>query len=161
MFLMQYRRTPLPTGLSPSELLNGRQIRTQIDVILPQRSCPDVQPCQSSTDVCSTPDVPTRSSVHSRRHGRPRRDVLSRRDVQPRRDVRSRRVVQKPNKFQANSPCFAFSFKGGRKDTWKPAVVTGVLGHTLYEVKFIPEGPTCRRHEDQLRPRYITRRHRQ
>ena len=26
-FLLQYRRTPLPTGYSPSELLNGRQIR--------------------------------------------------------------------------------------------------------------------------------------
>ena len=35
MFLMQYRRTPLSHGLSPSELLNGRQIRTDIDVLLP------------------------------------------------------------------------------------------------------------------------------
>ena len=34
-FLMQYRRTPLSFGYSPSELLNGRQIRTQLDVLLP------------------------------------------------------------------------------------------------------------------------------
>ena len=34
-FLMQYRRTPLPCGYSPSELLNGRQIRTAIDVLIP------------------------------------------------------------------------------------------------------------------------------
>ena len=34
-FLMQYRRTPLPWGYSPSELLNGRQIRTPIDVLIP------------------------------------------------------------------------------------------------------------------------------
>jgi hypothetical protein len=34
-FLMQYRRTPTSTGYSPSELLNGRQIRTPIDTLLP------------------------------------------------------------------------------------------------------------------------------
>ncbi|KAL5489153.1 hypothetical protein EMCRGX_G018213 [Ephydatia muelleri] len=32
---MQYRRTPLAEGYSPSELLNGRQIRTKIDALLP------------------------------------------------------------------------------------------------------------------------------
>ena len=34
-FLMLYRRTPLDFGFSPSELLNGRQIRCQIDTLLP------------------------------------------------------------------------------------------------------------------------------
>ena len=34
-FLMQYRRTPLYTGFSPSQLLNGRQLRTKIDALLP------------------------------------------------------------------------------------------------------------------------------
>ena len=34
-FLMQYRRTPLPCGYSPSELLQGRQIRARIDVLIP------------------------------------------------------------------------------------------------------------------------------
>ncbi|KAL5488608.1 hypothetical protein EMCRGX_G017577 [Ephydatia muelleri] len=34
-FLMLYRRTPLSIGYSPSELLNGRQIRIKIDVLLP------------------------------------------------------------------------------------------------------------------------------
>ena len=33
-FLMQYRRTSLNTGFSPCQLLNGRQIRTQIDSLL-------------------------------------------------------------------------------------------------------------------------------
>ena len=32
---MQYRKTQLPCGYSPSELLNGRQIRTAIDVLIP------------------------------------------------------------------------------------------------------------------------------
>ena len=34
-FLVQYRRTPLSCGYSPCELLNGRKIRTKIDVLLP------------------------------------------------------------------------------------------------------------------------------
>ena len=34
-FLMQYRRTPLLCGYSPGELLNGRQIRTTTDVLIP------------------------------------------------------------------------------------------------------------------------------
>ena len=34
-FLMQYRRTPLASGYSPSEILNGRQIRCKIDILLP------------------------------------------------------------------------------------------------------------------------------
>ena len=34
-FLRQYRRTPLTSGLSPSQLLNGRQIRTDVDTLLP------------------------------------------------------------------------------------------------------------------------------
>ena len=33
---MQYCRTPLAFGLSPSELLNGRQIRTKVDALWPE-----------------------------------------------------------------------------------------------------------------------------
>ena len=32
---MQYRRIPFASGLSPSELLNGRQIRAEIDTLIP------------------------------------------------------------------------------------------------------------------------------
>ena len=32
---MQYRHTPLNTGFSPSQLLNGRQLRIKIDALLP------------------------------------------------------------------------------------------------------------------------------
>ena len=45
-FLMQYRRTPLLCGYSPSELLNGRQIRTAIDVLIPSPAH-QAQECQS------------------------------------------------------------------------------------------------------------------
>ena len=34
-FLIQYRRTPLAFGYSPSKLLHGSQIRTKIDILLP------------------------------------------------------------------------------------------------------------------------------
>ena len=34
-YSMQYRRTPWAEGYSPSELLNGHQIRTRIDILLP------------------------------------------------------------------------------------------------------------------------------
>ena len=33
--LMQYRRTPLTTGLSPCELLLGRQVRARVDILRP------------------------------------------------------------------------------------------------------------------------------
>lgn len=48
-FLMQYRRTPLPCGNSPSYLLLGRDIRTQIDTFKPTR---EVRP--------QKPQVPTK-----------------------------------------------------------------------------------------------------
>ena len=34
-FLLMYHRTPTHCGYSPSELLNGRQIRTKIDTLIP------------------------------------------------------------------------------------------------------------------------------
>ena len=37
-FLMQYRRKPLNTGFSPSQLQNGRKLRTKIDALLPSRA---------------------------------------------------------------------------------------------------------------------------
>ena len=35
-FLIQYRRTPTQNGKSPSQMLNGREIRTKIDVVSPK-----------------------------------------------------------------------------------------------------------------------------
>ncbi|GFN76162.1 transposon tf2-9 polyprotein [Plakobranchus ocellatus] len=83
-FLMHYRRTPLASGSSPSELLNGRQIRTAIDII-----------------------------------------VLAQISRQP------RDVTTSCSSLSKDSPCFALAYKGGRKDRWRPAVVTAVLGHKL------------------------------
>lgn len=61
-FMMQARRTPLNTGFSPSEVLNGRQIRSRLDAILP-------------TSVNMTPRPKTReaySSSHEFTTGMPR-----------------------------------------------------------------------------------------
>ncbi|XP_005093140.1 uncharacterized protein K02A2.6-like [Aplysia californica] len=119
-FLMHYRRTPLASGStplasgsSPSELLNGRQIRTALDVIIPAQR-------QTTPRVRDEP-VPAR-------------------------------------RLSKDSPCFALTYKGGRRDRWKLAVVTAFLGHKLYEVRVLPDGPMWRRHEGQLRPRHARHR---
>ncbi|XP_005106177.1 uncharacterized protein K02A2.6-like [Aplysia californica] len=108
-FLMHYRRTPLASGSRSSELLDGRQIRTKLDVII-------------SAQRQTTPRV---------------RDE----------PVPARRLSK-------DSPCFALSYEGGRRDRWKPAVATAFLGHKLHEVRVLPDGPMWRRHGDQLCPRH-------
>ncbi|RUS86700.1 hypothetical protein EGW08_005574 [Elysia chlorotica] len=108
----QYR--PLASGSSPSELLNGRQIRTKLDVIVPAQRL--------------TPATVRREPAPARR-------------------------------LTNDSPCFALSYKAGRRDTWRPAVVTAYLGHQLFEVRVLPDGPTWRRHVDQLRPRHARHQH--
>ena len=77
-FLQQYRRTPLPAGYSPSELLNGRQIRTRIDLLLPspalelqQRQCRKPQP--TAKQRTGTAKYPVGTPVWTLYHG-PRRD---------------------------------------------------------------------------------------
>ena len=114
-FLMHYRRTPLASGSSPSELLNGRQIRTKLDIIVPEQ--------------IQTP-------------------------------ARDREEPAPTRRLTKDSPCFALSYKAGRRDKWRPAVVTALLGHQLFEVHVLPDGPTWRRHIDQLRPRRAHRGHR-
>ncbi|GFN82590.1 transposon tf2-8 polyprotein [Plakobranchus ocellatus] len=109
---MHYRRTPLASGSSPSEVLNVRQILTAIDIIVPaQRSR---QP-RDVTTSCSS--------------------------------------------LSKDSPYFVLAYKGGRKDRWKPAVVTAVLGHKLFDVRVLPDGPIWRRHADQLRKRHTRHQH--
>ena len=50
---MHYRRIPLPSGFSPSELLNGRQIRTRIDTLLPSPA--HVAQGQQTKNTSATP----------------------------------------------------------------------------------------------------------
>ena len=82
-FLTPFCRTPLPGGSSPSELLNGRQVHTKLDIIIPVQS-------------------PTPARVHKE---------------------------STPARRSSNgSPCFALSYKEGRRDKWILALVTAFLG---------------------------------
>ena len=54
---MQYRRTPLPCGYSPSELLNGRQIRTKEDILLPSPAHAAQKKQMSKKRQCNHKDV--------------------------------------------------------------------------------------------------------
>jgi len=129
-FLMHYRRTPLACGESPSQLLNGRQIRTKIDIIIPEREeqslARDVR--HQSPDLAR--DVRHKSADLARSH--------------------RRRPTQK---FNIGDPCYAFSFKGGRKGKWISANIKALIGHTLFDV-VLADNTVWRRHADQLRLRH-------
>ena len=56
-FLRLYRRTPLNTGLSPSQLLNGRQMRTQLDVLLPRQEGQPHSTLETSTGKFDVDDL--------------------------------------------------------------------------------------------------------
>ena len=124
-FLMQYRRIPFASGLSPSELLNGRRIRTKIDTLVP--SIPHLLQGRQSRQA----------SKHS--------------------NAEDSEVVSKvKHHYSLGDPCYALYF-GPRRDRdprWVPAIVTKVHGTRTVNVRVIPQGPTWRRHLDQLRPRY-------
>ena len=124
-FLMQYRRIPFASGLSPSELLNGRRIRTKIDTLVP--SIPHI--------------LQGRQSRQSGKHS----------------NAEDSEVVSKVEHYYTlGDPCYALYF-GPRRDRdprWVPAIVTKVHGTRSVNVRVIPQGPTWRRHLDQLRTRY-------
>ena len=124
---MQYRRTPLETGYSPSELLNGRQMRCKIDTLLPS----PVHIAQGKQAKAAAKSQSTEREVA----------VLS-----------VRRTIQ----YKIGTPCYA-EYCGPRRDKdprWVPATVTKVLGTRSVYVRVHPRGPTWRRHIEQLRPRY-------
>ena len=114
-FLMVYRRTPLPTGFSPSELLNNRQLRTKIDTLVP-----------SPAHLAQSKQVKSENS--------------------------------ETNSYNTGDNCYAL-YCGPRKTNsprWVPGIVTKRWGERSVNVKILPNGPTWRRHVDQLRPRHTT-----
>ena len=125
-FLLQYRRTPLADGYSPSELLNGRQIRAKIDALLPSpaHAAQGRQAKEASKSQSTEASVPTmaRSTV----------------------------------RYEKGQPCYALYFGPRRdKDPrWVPAIVTKICGSRSVKVRVYPRGPTWRRHIEQLRPRF-------
>ena len=124
-FLMQYRRIPFASGLSPSELLNGRRIRTKIDTLVP--SIPHLLQGRQSKQASKHSNAEDSEVVSKVEHHYSLGDLCYALYFGPRRD---------------------------RDPRWVPAIVTKVHGTRSVNVRVIPRGPTWRRHLDQLRPRY-------
>ena len=124
-FLMQYRRIPFASGLSPSELLNGRRIRTKIDTLVP--SIPHLLQGRQSRQASKHSNAEDSKVVSKVEHHYSLGDPCYALYFGPRRD---------------------------RDPQWVPAIVTKVHGTRSVNVRVIPLGPTWRRHLDQLRPRY-------
>ena len=124
-FLMQYRRIPFASGLSPSELLNGRRIRTKIDTLVP--SIPHLLQGRQSRQASKRSNTEDSEVVSKVEHHFSLGDPCYALYFGPRRD---------------------------RDPRWVPAIVTKVHGTRSVNVRVIPRGPTWRRHLDQLRPRY-------
>ena len=124
-FLMQYRRIPFASGLSPSELLNGRRIRTKIDTLVP--SIPHLLQGRQSKQASKYSNAEDSEVVSKVEHHYTLGDPCYALYFGPRRD---------------------------RDPRWVPAIVTKVHGTRSVNVRVIPRGPTWRRHLDQLRPRY-------
>ena len=124
-FLMQYRRIPFASGLSPSELLNGRRIRTKIDTLVP--SIPHLLQGRQSKQASKHSNAEDSEVVSKVEHHYSLGDPCYALYFGPRRD---------------------------RDPQWVPAIVTKVHGTRSVNVRVIPRGPTWRRHLDQLRLRY-------
>ena len=124
-FLMQYRRIPFASGLSPSELLNGRRIRTKINTLVP--SIPHLLQGRQSRQASKHSNAEDSEVVSKVEHHYSLGDPCYALYFGPRRD---------------------------RDPRWVPAIVTKVHGTRSVNVRVIPRGPTWRRHLDQLRPRY-------
>ena len=122
---MQYRRIPFASGLSPSELLNGRRIRTKIDTLVP--SIPHLLQGRQSRQASKHSNAEDSEVVSKVEHHYSLGDPCYALYFGPRRD---------------------------RDPRWVPAIVTKVHSARSVNVRVIPRGPTWRRHLDQLRPRY-------
>ena len=126
-FLMQFRRTPTSSGYSPSELLNSRQMRTKIDILLP--SPPHIAQGKQSklanksngaTETVTVAKVDNTFNVG---------DAVYALYFGPRRDKDAR---------------------------WVPAIITKRKGTRTFNVRVLPKGPTWRRHLEQLQPRHAS-----
>lgn len=111
--------------MSPSELLNGRQIRTKLDALMPSPAhvAQGRQAAEATKAQQGESSHPVARLEHSYEVGAPCYALYCgpKRNKQPR---------------------------------WVPAVVTKVFGTRSVNVRVLPRGPTWRRHVDQLRLRY-------
>ena len=123
-FLMQYCRTPLNTGFSPSQLLNGRQLRTKIDALLP-----------SPAHIAQ--EHQAREATKSQQ-----KEQTAVQHVRTAYDVGTPCYALYCGPRQTSTP------------RWVPATITRVHGTRTFTVKVHPRGPLWKRHLEQLQPRY-------
>ena len=124
-FLMQYRRTPLDSGYSPSELLNGRQIRTKLDALVPSPAhvAQGKQAKEAAKSQLSECTKMVAKTTYQYSVGAP-------------------------------CYALYYGPKRNRSPRWIPAIVVKRYGTRSVNVRVLPRGPIWRRHIDQLRPRY-------
>ena len=121
---MQYRRTPLNTGFSPSQLLTGRQLRTKIDALLP-----------SPAHIAQ--EHQAREATKSQQ-----KEQTAVQHVRTAYDVGTPCYALYCGPRQTSTP------------RWVPATITRIHGTRTFTVKVHPRGPPWKRHLEQLRPRY-------
>ena len=122
---MQYRRTPLNTGFSPSQLLNGRQLRTKIDALLP-------------------------SPAHITQEHQAREATKSQQKEQTAvQHVRTAYYVDTPCYALYCGP------RQTSTPRWVSATIIRVHSTRTFTGKVHPRGPLWKRHLEQLRPRYV------
>ena len=111
-FLLMYRRTPARCGYSPSELLNGRQIRTKINALIP---------------------VPLQLALR-------------------------KKSIKKIRSLKVGDPVYALYYgpRRNRDPRWVPGVIVQARGTRLFHVRIVPNGPTWKRHIDQICWRYAS-----
>jgi len=126
-FLRNYPRPPLSTGYSPSELLNGREIRTKIDTLLPSpaHTAQGKQDKEATKSQQSERQLPITQVAVTYKVGDPGYALY----FGPRRD---------------------------RDPRWVPAIVVKRFGTRSVNMRVVPRGPVCRRHIDQLQRRYVS-----
>ena len=117
-------RTPLNTGFSPSQFLNGRQLRTKIDALLP-----------------SPAHIAQEHQAHEATKSQQKEQTA---------------VQHVRTAYDVDTPCYAL-YCGPRQTStprWVPATIIGVHSTRTFTVKVHPRGPLCKRHLEQLQPRY-------
>jgi len=126
-FLRNYRRTPLSTGYSPSELLNEHQIRTKIDILLPStaHTAQGKQAKEVTKSQQSERQLPVTQVAVTYKVGDPCYSLY----FGPRRD---------------------------HDPSWVPASVVKRFGTRSVNVRVVPRGPVWTRHIDQRQRRYVS-----
>lgn len=122
-FLMGYRKAiHCSTGLSPAQMMLGRDIRSALEIMNPCRK-PDTQEEQTAKE-----------------------NVLQKQKVQMQHYRGTRKVT-----FNVGDKVVARDYTNPNKEAWTPAVVEEILGNRNYRVQLSITGRRIKRHVDQIK----------